>query len=173
LSADGLIMAGSMAMLDSARHGEKSHWLARTAVLGGILGSLAANAMTGISHGILGAVIAGWPALALVVAYELIMVMLRSASARSAAADDVISQPVPEALEAVAQAYPPIAQEHHAVASETHVETLLPGHLEPFSDDIGQGVVPGVRDVMRRASVGYPAAKTLLSEIAELVGAMS
>jgi hypothetical protein len=51
----------------------------------GIVATLAANVAHGLGHGIIGAVVAAWPALALVGSYELLMVILRSAHIRSVA----------------------------------------------------------------------------------------
>ena len=49
----------------------------------GIVATLAANVAHGLSHGIIGAVVAAWPALALVGSYELLMVIIRGARGSS------------------------------------------------------------------------------------------
>src|ERR1700722_9644919 len=47
----------------------------------GIVATLAANVAHGLGHGPIGAVVAGWPAVALVGSYELLMMVIRSSQA--------------------------------------------------------------------------------------------
>jgi hypothetical protein len=79
LTVDGLIYASSMVMLDSAGRGVRVPGLARWLLGLGIVTTLAANVAHGLGHGIIGALVAAWPALALVSSYELLMVILRGA----------------------------------------------------------------------------------------------
>ena len=81
LTVDGLIYASSMAMLDSARRGVRVSGLARWLLGLGIVATLAANIAHGLGHGIIGAAVAAWPAVALVGSYELLMVIIRGAGA--------------------------------------------------------------------------------------------
>jgi hypothetical protein len=78
-TVDGLIYASSMVMLDSARRRASVPTLARCLLALGIAATLAANVAHGLGHGMLGAVVAAWPAIALVGSYELFMVVIRSA----------------------------------------------------------------------------------------------
>ncbi len=75
---DGLIYASSMVMLDSARRKARVPPLARCLLGLGIAAALAANVAHGLGHGPSGAVVAAWPAVALVGSYELLMVVIRS-----------------------------------------------------------------------------------------------
>ena len=106
-TADGLIYSASMVMLDSARRGIATPGLARVMLAAGIAVTLVANILAGVAFGILGAVVAAWPALALVGSYELLMIMIRRA--RTAAPEVVADVPeviyrAPKAVaEAVAQ----------------------------------------------------------------------
>ena len=65
LTVDGLICASSMVMLDSARRGSQVPALARCLLGLGIIATLAANVAHGFGHGIIGAAVAAWPAVAL------------------------------------------------------------------------------------------------------------
>ena len=47
----------------------------------GITATLAANVAHGLGHGLIGAAVAGWPAVALVGSYELLMMIIRRAQA--------------------------------------------------------------------------------------------
>src|ERR1700722_10313532 len=78
LTVDGLIYASSMVMLDSARRRVPVPALARWLLGVGIAATLAANAGHGPGHGIIGAAVAAWPAVALVGSYELLMMVIRS-----------------------------------------------------------------------------------------------
>jgi hypothetical protein len=51
----------------------------------GIIATLAANVVHGLGHGIIGAMVAAWPAVALVGSYELLMMIIRGAQTPTAA----------------------------------------------------------------------------------------
>lgn len=77
---DGLVYASSMVMLYAARHHLPVPRLARWMLALGILASLAVNVAQGWSHGLVGAVVAAWPAVALVGSYELLAWLIRTAA---------------------------------------------------------------------------------------------
>ena len=77
---DGLVYASSMVILYAARHGRPVPRLARWMLALGILASLAVNVAQGWSHGLVGAVIAAWPAVSLVGSYELLAWIIRTAA---------------------------------------------------------------------------------------------
>jgi hypothetical protein len=81
---DGLIVAASMVLLDSARHQEEPPGLALWLLGAGIGATLAANILAGISAGPLAAIVAAWPAAGFVGCYELLMVLVRAAARRGA-----------------------------------------------------------------------------------------
>lgn len=93
---DGLVYASSMVMLYSARHGLPVPRLARWMLALGILASLAVNVAQGWSHGLVGAVVAAWPAVALVGSYELLAWLIRTA-----AVGEPDHVPVPDQLQSV------------------------------------------------------------------------
>lgn len=66
-----------MVLLDAARRGLPVPALARWTLALGILATLAANVATGWAHGPVGSIVAAWPAVALVLSYELLMGMIR------------------------------------------------------------------------------------------------
>lgn len=77
LTIDGLVYVASMVMLDSARRGQRPPGLAKWALGLGIGATVAVNVLHGIAHGPVGAVIAAWPAVCLVLVVELLMGMIR------------------------------------------------------------------------------------------------
>jgi hypothetical protein len=78
LTVDGLIYASSMVILDSARRKTPVPALARWLLGLGIAATLAANVAHGLGHGVAGAAVAAWPAVALVGSYQLLMMVIRS-----------------------------------------------------------------------------------------------
>jgi hypothetical protein len=82
LTVDGLIYASSMVMFDCARRKVPVPALARWLLGLGITATLAANVAHGLGHGLTGAAVAAWPAVALVGSCELLMMIIRSAGCR-------------------------------------------------------------------------------------------
>jgi hypothetical protein len=68
VSVDGLILASSMALLTGARPG-----LARAGLVLGIVATLGANVAAGAQFGIVGALVNAWPAVAFIVASEILL----------------------------------------------------------------------------------------------------
>lgn len=83
LSVDGLVTVSSLAMLRSARAGLDYPWMARTGLILGVLATLAANVTSGLPHGTVGAIIAGWPAIAFVISAEIAIGMVRNKPAET------------------------------------------------------------------------------------------
>ena len=113
LTVDGLIYASSMVMLHAARHRTRVPVLARWLLGFGIAATLAANAAHGLEDGLVGAIVAAWPALALVGSYELLMLMVRNMGRREE------SVPVPEGKVSLRGSYRPIDDPQDAIAQRT------------------------------------------------------
>jgi hypothetical protein len=79
LTVDGLIYASSVVMLDCVPRNVPVPALARWLLGLGITATLAANVAHGLGHGLTGAAVAAWPAVALVGWYELLMMIIRAA----------------------------------------------------------------------------------------------
>ena len=75
---DGLVYASSMVLLYAARHRVPVPSLARWLLGLGIAATLTANMAQGWSHGLVGAVVAAWPAVSLVGSYELLVWLIRT-----------------------------------------------------------------------------------------------
>jgi hypothetical protein len=82
LSVDGVEIVASLVLLADRRAGRKSGWLPWTALTIGTVASLAANIATA-DYGIVSRVIAGWPAVALLIAVKLLSGILEHRSART------------------------------------------------------------------------------------------
>jgi hypothetical protein len=132
LTVDGLIYASSVAMLDSERRGVRVPSLARWLLGMGI----AAN----VGHGLIGAVVAAWPAVALVGSYELLMMIIR-----------VVQVPT-------------ISTETHA---ETSVADPLRDHAAMvFAAELAADCVPSIRAIRAALHVGQPRAQRLRGYLA-------
>jgi len=94
---DGLVYASSMVILYAARHRLPVPPLARWMLALGIAASLAVNVAQGCSHGVVGAAVAAWPAVALIGSYELLAWIIRTAAARQADHVPKADQRVPPA----------------------------------------------------------------------------
>ncbi|MGH3963024.1 MAG: DUF2637 domain-containing protein [Pseudonocardiaceae bacterium] len=77
LSIDGLVVAASMVLLTRRRNGLPGGRLAWTALGGGVLASLAAN-MADARPEVTAVLVAGWPAVAFAVAFELLLQQRRA-----------------------------------------------------------------------------------------------
>lgn len=125
LTIDGLIYVSSMVLLDRARRGYGGHPLAYSALVLGIAATLAANIAAGLSYGVVGAIVAAWPAPALVISYELLMLVIRSGAAPDAAGT--------------------AGSEVPAWVAEAHAE---------FAGELAAGQLPSYRAIRSRLGVG-------------------
>jgi hypothetical protein len=66
LSVDVSAGAGSAALLSAARTGHKSPRIAQAMLALGVMATLAANASSGLGHGIAGMLVGAWPAVAFI-----------------------------------------------------------------------------------------------------------
>jgi hypothetical protein len=138
LTVDGLIYASSMVMLDSARRKTAVPTLARWLLGGGIAATLAANVAHGLGHGLIGAAVAAWPAVALVGSYELLMMVIRSSQIPS----DAMS------------------------GDGDGVDPLQGTAAEVFAEQLAADRVPSIRAIRAQLYVGQPRAQRLRDHLA-------
>ena len=138
LTVDGLIYATSMVMLDSARRATQVPALARWLLGLGIAATLAANVAYGLVHGLTGAAVAAWPALALVGSCELLMMVIRGS--------EVPAHCTPETR-------------HDA-------DPLRKQAAELFAQQLAANRVPSVRAIRAQLHVGQPRAQRLRDYLA-------
>jgi hypothetical protein len=100
LSIDGTVVAASMVMLRAARAGLGTPWLARFMLGLAVTATLAANIGYGLPHGMPGALISGWPAVAFIGCAEMAISAVRRL--RPAAASGMVAAPVPTDAETAA-----------------------------------------------------------------------
>ena len=151
LTMDGLIYASSMVMLDCARRKVPVPALARWLLGLGIAATLAANVAHGLGHGLTGAAVAAWPAVALVGSYELLMMIIRSAQ-----------------LPGAATALGRVPTECMPGTDPLHVQAA-----QAFAVELAAGRVPSVRAIRARLDVGQPRAQRVRAYLAALNGAQA
>jgi Protein of unknown function (DUF2637) len=133
LTVGGLIYASSMAMLDSTRRGVRVPALARW-LLG--LGIVA----THVGHGIIGAVVAAWPAVALVGSYELLMMITRGVQTPTA-----------------------VLRPHDGASA---IDPLGEQAAVVFADELAADRVSSIRAIRAALHVGQPRAQRLREYLA-------
>ncbi|MEU9018576.1 DUF2637 domain-containing protein [Actinomadura sp. NPDC048394] len=79
VTVDGLIWAASMVVLDAGRRSRPAPALAWWSLAAGIVATVGANVVHGAAHGVIGALISAWPALALIGSFKLLMILIRNA----------------------------------------------------------------------------------------------
>lgn len=126
-------------------HGE-SGWTGRLVPL--TVDGLISNVAHGLGHGLIGAAVAAWPAVALVGSYELLMVIVRSAQVPAGAA--VVSGARDGALDD---------------------DPLQAQAAEAFAGEVAAGRVPSVRAIRARLDVGQPRAQRVRAYLTALVNA--
>jgi Protein of unknown function (DUF2637) len=140
LTVDGLIYASSMVMLDSARRKVPVPTLARWLLGLGIAATLAANVAHGLGHGLTGAAVAAWPAVALVGSYELLMLVIRGSQV-----------PVGWAL-----------------GSADNADPLQEQAVRVFAEQLAADRVPSIRAIRAQLHVGQPRAQRIRGHLAAL-----
>jgi hypothetical protein len=142
LTVDGLIYASSMVILDSARHKTPVPSLARWLLGLGIAATLAANVAHGLGHGLTGAAVAAWPAVALVGSYDLLMMVIRNVHSPASGVGSPGAPVVPDPLRASAE--------------------------RAFAVELAACRVPSVRAIRAQLHVGQPRAQRLRTHLATL-----
>jgi len=145
-TVDGLIYSSSMVMLQSARHHIRVPALALWLLALGIVATLAANVTHGLGHGPIGAVVAAWPAVALVGSYELLMWLIRTGGHGPA-----------HALDAV-----------HVTEDVPAADALQAQAADTFAEQIAKGTVPAIRAIRSALHVGQPHAQQIQMYLAAI-----
>lgn len=151
LAGDGLVTAGSLAMLVASRRGDTAPIRAYLAMYGGIIATALANVASGLPHGTADALLSAWPVAAYVGCMELLTWMRahtgaqpkRAASASPAASADASAPVKPAASDDLRE-----RRQHRADADLIHAAE------EAFPD--GKVKLPPLRTIQTELSVGQP-----------------
>jgi hypothetical protein len=173
LTVDGLVATCSLILVDCARHDRDAPWHAWALLIAGACATVAANIAAGLSHGIIGAIIAGWPALVACGCFELLLryrrqpFVMRQADAHEQLAP-ALSLPVhgDEAVEP-GDEHPETQQPDDALPADPAAD-LARRH---YAADIAAGNTPSIRAIKKDLHVGTARASIIRSVLtAELPG---
>ncbi|MGH3264506.1 MAG: DUF2637 domain-containing protein, partial [Trebonia sp.] len=189
VSVDSLIVAASLACLTEARARGEASRLSRAGLVLGIVATLGANVAAGAQFGVVGALVNAWPAVAFIVASEILLSMVRAARDVPSADEDAgtvaAAVPVPPATvpETAAETVPADVPVAEPVSTVPPVPVVAPRAVAAraprraaggkpkapervFAAEIGQGELPSLREVKRRMNVGTDRARAILGELA-------
>lgn len=140
LTIDGLVATCSLVIVDCARHGRHAPWHAWVLLVTGACATVAANVAAGISHGIVGAIIAGWPALVACGCFELLIRQRKESRPTAAKAD---GEP----------------------ARDTSTDPALAEARRLYASILAAGRSPAIRDIKRDLHVGSGRASAIRSAL--------
>ena len=179
LTIDGLVLVGGLILLDAARRRSRGPVLAYATLALGIGATLAVNVVYGWAHGPIGAVVAGWPAVALTLSSELLMGLIRRGQEPGgrvvAGRVSSVREHAEEALAIARQAGPaPVATAPAPVEVTAPVVATVDPKLAPkvatarevFAELLATGALPSVRQVRAKVRVGEPKAKQIRAALA-------
>jgi hypothetical protein len=187
LSVDGLIVASSISLLAGIRPG-----LSRFGMALGITATVCANVSYGSGYGFEGAVISAWPAVAFIVASEILVGMIRHGKASPVEAQVTVAETVPvdvPEIESVSVPVPVLGTVPETVLEsmpDTTPETVpqtVPTQRAPrrapaskskapehvFRAEIAEGRLPSLRAVKAAMNCGNDRARAILSELSDVI----
>lgn len=158
LTVDGLIATCSLVLLDSARRHRPAPRHAWVLLAAGVAATLGANIAHGAGHGLVGAVVAGWPALVAVGSFELLTRLLRNrASTRPERNNRGLSY----------------AREHapagavDVLAGRERSDPMVERARERFADVLATGRLPSIRAIKRELHLGHDRATRVHATLAQ------
>jgi hypothetical protein len=148
-TVDGLIWAASMVVLDASRRKQRAPVLAKWSLGVGIAATIGANVAHGLNHGVIGALVSAWPALALVGSFELLMTLTRN-----------VASPAPGDPRRAVEAEEPTSAE----AARTPEEAILTDYLASLD---GPGRPVSQRFLAEKQGMDRRKVKQIISAMAQ------
>ncbi|MET8142723.1 DUF2637 domain-containing protein [Sphaerisporangium sp. NPDC005288] len=164
LTVDGLVATCSLVILHYTRKRRRAPWHAWGLLIIGVCATVGANVANGLGHGIVGAIVAGWPALVAVGSFELLIRLLRDGRPTS------IQRPTD---------HTPVTKtaEDHAPthSSDGGTAAAPPPIHDPdvraaialYTDELSNGEIPSIRRIKRDLRVGHPKATRIYTALAQ------
>jgi hypothetical protein len=166
LTVDGLIVTCSLVLLDSARRRQRAPALAWWLLACGILATLGANIAHGLAHGVVGAVIAGWPALVAVGSFEMLSRLIRGTRTDRAGTDEsTVSNDVNADI--LTHLTAPAAS-NGRVRAPAVPDPHLDRARQVFAEELARGVVPSIRKIKEALRIGQPRARQVHAHLTAL-----
>lgn len=145
LSVDGLLMAGTLAVLDASRKGSGARW-ARLTVAAGIAMTIWANVYHGLAWGVPGVLVSAWPPVALILCVEVLAGMLRN-TAPAVVVQPAVAEPIPEPIPSASNGH---SADAHRVLTECGPDAA------------------SLREIQRILSCGQSRAQRVQAEVREM-----
>jgi hypothetical protein len=159
LTVDGLIATCSLVLLDCARRDRPAPRHAWALLAAGVAATLGANIVHGAGHGLIGALVAGWPALVAVGSFELLIRLLKSRlaggrSERTRSCGYEAEEHAPSGTAGAAE---------HLEEPDPMVELAR----ERFADALQAGWLPSIRALKRELHLGHDRAARVRAVLAQ------
>jgi hypothetical protein len=159
LTVDGLIATCSLVLLDCARRHRPAPRHAWVLLAAGVAATLGANIAHGVGHGVIGALVAGWPALVAVGSFELLIRLLRN---RSVHGCSIHTRP----RERDAEEHAPSGTAG-APARLDESDPMTERAQERFADVLAAGRLPSIRALKRELHLGHDRAGRIRATLAQ------
>jgi len=164
LTIDGLVLVAGLVILDAALRGEVPPRLAVAALALGIGATLGINILYGASQGVIGGIVAGWPAVVLVLTTELLMGMVRRGNTPATAPAPVVTTDMDdpgsgELFAEIGQALEDATP--GPVALEPELLPLVATARDRFAEVLATGETPSVNQLRATLRVGHPRARAI------------
>jgi Protein of unknown function (DUF2637) len=142
LTIDGVVATCSLILVDCARHDRQAPWQAWFLLIIGACATVSANVAAGLSYGVVGAAIAGWPALVACGCFDL---LLRHRRHRVGGAEPLTT------------------------ADQQSGDPAIDRARELYAPALAQGRAPAIRAIKRDLHVGTPRATAIRDAITATV----
>jgi hypothetical protein len=146
LTVDGLAATCSLIMVDCARHGRSAPWHAWGLLITGACATVAANVAAGLSHGLVGAVIAGWPALVACGCFDLLLRHRRHRTPTTEATHAADGMPAASPM--------PLATASATAGTNPPSDPAINRARELYAPRLAADLVPSIRAIKRDLHVG-------------------
>ncbi|MET8139856.1 DUF2637 domain-containing protein [Sphaerisporangium sp. NPDC005288] len=164
LTIDGLVATCSLVILHYTRKRRRAPWHAWGLLVIGVCATVGANVANGLGHGIVGAIVAGWPALVAVGSFELLIRLLRDGRPTSTqrTTDHV---PASRTTEQPAPTHPP--DDAAPAAPPPILDPDVRAAITLYTDELSDGEIPSIRRIKRDLRIGHPKATRIHAALAQ------
>jgi hypothetical protein len=168
LTVDGLIATCSLVLLDCARRNRRPPWHAWALLALGMAATLGANIDHGLNHGLIGALVAGWPAIVAIGAFELLIRLIKdTVTGHSGPNQDHADQDTTPPAGAETKAHPAGVAGAPGPTAPDSEDGVLARAQEHFADILADGQLPSIRALKRQLHLGHTRATQIRQALAD------
>ncbi|MEV6987416.1 DUF2637 domain-containing protein [Sphaerisporangium sp. NPDC051017] len=166
LTVDGLVATCSLVILHYTRKNRRAPWHAWGLLAIGVCATVGANVANGLGHGIVGAIVAGWPALVAVGSFELLIRLLRDG--RPTSGKERAAERAADPTQDQSETFSPADGPETALSPLPDPDALVA--IEIYADELDMGKIPSIRRIKRELQVGHPKASRIRAALAQHPG---